>query len=362
MNHYLAGVGRALLLYKNNLIGVGKTYTQSTFSFSATPEEVRAGEGNALQGRFFHDSNLAVSIVDAMFKLEYVALKLGVDIEQGGLSVYESGSAGETTAVGGTITATELPVALDGAVMAWYKKPGAEDWSMTTQVVGKTITIPGARTSENYCIKYFYQNPSARMLTIPAQFNPSELHVILIHDLYSAGSNGNVDMANGSKVGRLITDIPRLQLDPNLELNLTPTSAATVDFGGTALAVNTGTSCEEDSYYGTMTEEIFGADWKDNVIAVAIENGEVTLDGGSGDKETLIPRVVYNNMPAQRKLPTDFTFTILDSGSTHVSVDSDTGVVTALGSNGVATISVALKGGAKNLEPAYARVTVSGNG
>ena len=45
-NHFLAGVGRALLLRGNELIGVAKTLTESTFNFSITSEDVRGGQGN----------------------------------------------------------------------------------------------------------------------------------------------------------------------------------------------------------------------------------------------------------------------------------------------------------------------------
>ena len=42
--HFLAGVGRALLFKGNDLIGVAKTLTESTFDFSITAEDVRGGQ------------------------------------------------------------------------------------------------------------------------------------------------------------------------------------------------------------------------------------------------------------------------------------------------------------------------------
>ena len=47
-NHFLAGVGRALLFDGNNLIGVAKTLTESTFSFSIYNAEVRGGSSNVI--------------------------------------------------------------------------------------------------------------------------------------------------------------------------------------------------------------------------------------------------------------------------------------------------------------------------
>ena len=42
-NRFLAGPGDALLFRGDNLIGVAKTLTESTFNYSITAEEVRAG-------------------------------------------------------------------------------------------------------------------------------------------------------------------------------------------------------------------------------------------------------------------------------------------------------------------------------
>lgn len=64
MNRFLAGVGKALLIRGNELIGVGTTLTESTFDFSITAEDVRGGAGNVLLGRYFHDSALNLTITD----------------------------------------------------------------------------------------------------------------------------------------------------------------------------------------------------------------------------------------------------------------------------------------------------------
>ena len=62
--HFLAGVGRALIFKNFDLIGVAKTLTDSTFDFTITGEEIRGGSGNALFGKYFHDSNLKVTLTD----------------------------------------------------------------------------------------------------------------------------------------------------------------------------------------------------------------------------------------------------------------------------------------------------------
>lgn len=351
-NHYLAGVGTALLFKGNDLIGVAKTLTESTFNFAITAEDIRGGKGNGLLGRYFHDSTLTATLTDAMFDLNYIALSLGVNVESGGLSVKE-----EELKVGAdsTVTTTETPVAFDGTMIGWYKKPTDTDWTIGT-IAGNKMTITGGIQDAAYCVKYFYQNANAKSITIKSQYVPATLHVVVLTDLYS-GKVGT--QSDATRYGRLIVDIPQFQLDGSQDLSLTATSAATVSLSGQALAVLDGTTCEEDPYYGTMTEEIYGAKWQDDVIALAIENANMDLN--QNDTEALIVRAVYGKgMASQRKDNSNFTFTKVASPAataTDVTVSTE-GVVSAGTVDGAAVIEVTLKN-APNVPPAFATVTVT---
>lgn len=347
-NQFLAGVGRALIFQGDNLIGVAKTLTESTFNFSISSEDIRGGQGNALWGKYFHDSNLAITLTDAMFKLEYLAANLGVDIEQGGLSMYESPAAGELVGAGGVIQLTNTPVAFNGSMIGWFKKPSDANWTIAT-IAGSTMTIPAATQGESYCIKYMYQNANARQITIKTQYVPKVLHLVILSDLFSGDTK---DIGSATRYGRIITDIPAFQLDGNNDLNLTTTSAATVSLTGNALGVESGDTCEEDPYYGTMTEEVFGATWQDNVIALAIENSDMEL--GVSETETLIVRAVYGGATASNRQPnSNFDF-VVESGNSQV---DEAGVVTAAASADETVISVSLKGRPEIV--AHALVTVS---
>lgn len=145
-----------------------------------------------------------------MFNLNYVAAALGVDVESGGLSVYESPKEGEVVGVAGQITLANTPVAFDGALIGWYKKPSDANWTVAT-IAGNVMNVPNAKQNDVYCVKYFYQNENATSITIKAQYVPKVLHLVLINDLYSADAS-NV-AASSTRYGRLITDIPQYQLD-----------------------------------------------------------------------------------------------------------------------------------------------------
>ena len=337
----------------NSCENYAKTLTESTFDFSITAEDVRGGQGNGLLGRYFHDSNMQVTLVDAMFDLQYMALSLGVNLESGGLSVKE-----EELAVGtdGTVTASETPVAFNGSMIGWYKKPSDTEWSIGT-FTGSKMAISGASQNDPYCVKYFYINENAKSIKIKSQYVPSELHVVIMNDLYSGDVGSQSD---ATRYGRLITDIPRLQMDGNQTLNLTATSAATINLTGSALAVLSGDTCEDDPFYGTMTEEIYGAKWQDDVVALAVENSEIEL--ATTESEALIVRAVFGaGMASQRKDNSNFTFSVVNSpASTATGTNVDTsGVVKAGSQAGVAVVQVVLTG-APDVAPAFVTVTVTG--
>ena len=348
---FLANVGTALIFRGNEFVGVGSFLTENTFSFSASPNEVRGGANNPLLGRWFSDSTLNVTITNATFKLEYLAWSLGTTIEQGGTSFYES-QDGEKVVTAGQIELKNKPAAFNGAMIGWYKKPAETGWSIgaITETGSKYyLTVTGAQPNDVYCIKYPYMDENARMIAIPADFNPDELHVVLLNDLYNADINTN---SAASKVGRLITDIPRLSLDPSQDLTLNATSSAPTQLTGTALRYTSGEACESTAVYGTMTEQVYGAKWQDSVVALAVENADMEL--GASETETAIVRVVYGgSVASQRKANRNFTFTKVSGNAT---VDND-GVVNS-GASGESVISVTLTG-YPAVSPAYIHVNVT---
>ena len=353
-NIFTAGPARALFFYGQQLIGVGRTLSDTAFNSTITGEEVRGGQGNMLYGKYFHDSSLGIDITDAMFNLQYVAASLGVDVNQGGISLYESPKAGATVAAGGKVTLTETAVAFDGAILAWYKKPSDDDWTVAT-VSENAITIPSAKTGDHYCVTNFYQTLNAKSITIKAQYVPKTLHLVLINDLYS-GDVANV-AASSSKYGRLITDIPQFQLSGEQNLAWSATSAATVSLSGTALAVDDGASCEEDPIYGTMTQEIFGAKWQDDVKAIAVANADIELSS-TVTSETLQVYAVFGGAVASRLMDNNnFNFAVESGSSATV---AETGIVSKGSGTGNTVISVTLKNasGVATGIVGYANVTV----
>lgn len=119
-----------------------------------------------------------------------------------------------------------------------------------------------------------------------------------------------------------------------------------------------------------MTEEIYNAKWQDDVIGIAVENGDVELSHvENGDvelsqngTETLSVRVIYKgSLPAQRKDNSNFTFAIESdpaSTATGTAVGAHDGKITAGSTTGTAIVSVNLTDYTGKVEPAFVKVTV----
>lgn len=352
MNYVAGGVGKALIFVGTQLYGIANTLSDNTFDFTITAEDIRGGKKNVLLAQYFHDPNLAINLTNALFNFDDIALVLGSPIEQGGLSFKEEQV---TAGTGGTLQATETPVATYGELIGWYKKPTDTTWTVGT-FTGSTITVPGAQQNDVYCLKYFWTNADARSIAIKADYEPSEVHLVIIQDLFSTERQSGTYVP-GAKAGSLITDVPRFKLNGTENLAFAAGSTATTSLSGNALAVVDDTSCEEGFIYGTMTEEIDGAVWQDNVVALAVENSEISLT--TGGSEALIVRAVYGGTtPSQRQDNSNFTFTLQGDGATYAAVAPTTGIVTPV-ADGTAYIEVTLTGYA-NVPPAYAEVTVSG--
>lgn len=352
MDVFTAGPATALLLTSDyTLFGVATTFTNTGLSFSTENTDIRAGLTNRLIGQFYHDSTLSVTMEDPLFKLEYVALNLGVNLEQGGLALAEEQAA---VANAGYVVTTKTPAVYGGKMFGWYKLTTGSNWQIGNIVKSGQeyrMTIPGAVVGATYCIKYHYQDPNARSITIPADFQPSEIHVILINQLFKAGAGESVSTA--ARVGSLLTDIPRLKLSGSMDLSFASGDAASVPLSGTALAVEDTASCESDAIYGTMTEVLYGTDWLQDITAIAPTDAEVELS--TGDESTIQVYAIQGSMIAPKLMDNaDLTFTV-DSG-TGASVSSD-GKISATGT-GTAYISVAVTKNA-NVAPAIVKVTVA---
>ena len=259
MRKFLASVGNAKLLGKVNgelqHIADVRTLTESTLSFSNTQEEIRAGEGAQLMGRFSHDSGMTVTLTDAMFDLNYIALQVGATIEGNQTAFFSEDFVVEDITTELPLTKTAQPIGNAcglnhvycwvrekgcGADAAWNAIPVSDDNKIdVTNYQGKSI-----------CVEYFVNKPEARGLSVKANFIPAELILILTTKLFAGDANAP---ETGKPVGSITVKVPRFSLDGTFDLSMAMSAAATMSLAGTALAVDDG-SCDGAGIYAEIVE------------------------------------------------------------------------------------------------------------
>lgn len=344
---FMAGVADVDLYSGDQLFASAKTLADTSISIGVTLEDIRAGKGAKLWGKYAHSPTMDIQLNDVMFKLDYIAKNVGGDIEIGGdATVNEQ----VTVSAGKQITVKQDPVDFSGAgTIGWVSKPNSNVWQKVT-FTGKSATLGDVEEGEKLCVKYFANFDSARKLTISANFIPDTIHAVMTAQLF-AGDVNNPTSQNNSLIGNVVFDIPRLMLSGNQEIAMSMTGASQMPLTGTALASSETGSCDQDAKYATITEVIFEESWKDSCYALAIENADITLN--QQEKETLRVYALFPNAVPKLINNSELTFTAEPTSSADV---DNKGVITATTTAGNTKIHVVLTG--KPMIDAYAYVTV----
>lgn len=263
---YLASVANVELFAKENgkLVhwASAKTLTDSAFGFTLSMEEVRAGQGGKLYGRFAHTSGMTFTMTDAMFDINYIKALLGAemdDVNTASVLYTEQMKVDQ-----GTLTKTLSKHAVEIGSLCGMKEVVA--WAHTADCKGEgedirlpvtdnQVTFGGAGT---YCVSYFIADPTALLMKIKAKFIPMELVAYASVQEFAGDASAPL---SGQPVGELIVKIPRFQLDGAFDLTLNMTSNAPIALNGTALAVSSG-DCNGEDYYAEIIEKTTNADFR----------------------------------------------------------------------------------------------------
>lgn len=220
----------------------------------------------------------------------------------------------------------------------WEKFEFDADASTATDVmVGGVPIVAG----ETYCVKYI-ADTVCEEITIPADFVPAEVSVILKGDLYKASKGG--DVSSSSVAGYVEVEVPRLQLNGSMDLTLNATGAANIPFSGSALVTSDGTAgCESGGYYAKIRRIEAGGQWYDGLLALAIEGGD-TITVKKGSTKTAVVYGVYKG--GSKRLDASKLTWALDAGTaTGTVINQQTGVITAGTTNGEGSLTVSAPNG-----------------
>lgn len=335
----LAGVGDIQLFDQSTgeIIVTSKTLTDSGINFSVTAEDIRGGMANAILGKYFHDTAMELTLTDALFSLEYLALNVGGTITASSnvLTMEQI-----TTTVNDTITVTNTPQQFGSiGTIGWYSLAGKDDWKKIT-FAGKDATVAGLAAGTTVCVKYIYTDASAEQFTVSSAFIPDQCHAILTLPLFKSTQGSDASFTSSSKVGEVQVDIPNFLLAGAQELSLSSSGAATTALSGSALATYTGQEgCSDAGYYAILKQIVYNKDEWADVKAIVIADSDIDLV--ENETQTLEVYALYSGVKAPRLIEASkLTFT--SSDDTKAEVDA-TGKVTAIAA-GSATIEVVVTG------------------
>jgi hypothetical protein len=330
MAYFLAGVADAEIFKGTESFATAKTLIDSSITIGVSAEDIRAGKGAKLYGKYFHTSTFDLKLSDAMFKMEYIAANVGADLELGGdvfrMEEHIVDEAGDASI---KLDKMPKPMVAGGNVYVYYKK-ATEDYFKAIKLVEPTqdVTIKGAE-KDTYCVKYLYENDAARKVVINANFTPDTLCVYLTANLY-AGDTGNI--STGTRVGTVTIKVPRFLLSGSQEIAMSMTGAANTPLEGSALATK-GEGCEGEGIYAEIIEVIEAQKISD--IEVLIVDGAEELEALEGEEFEL---KVYGRYPdsAPILIPND-KLTVEATGVTY-----ENGLV--IGKNAKGNLKITLTG------------------
>ena len=339
---FLANVMDCIAYAGDQLLFESKALTDSSINISVTADEVRAGKGNKLIGRLYHDSAMGVTLQDALFDMNYIALNCGSAVVGGldtGLKEEQITATGE-----GELTATGIPQDfMTLGRLGWISTPDNAEWAKFEfddgAATAKDVMLADGTPIEAgkaYCIKYFTE-AACEQVTIPGDYVPGEISLLLRGDLYRASKSDS--SASSAVVGHIEIFVPRFQLDGNFELTLNNGGAANVPLSGQALLTYDGAaSCESSGYYAVVKKIMTDADWTSNLVTIACDAAEpVTVATGATKKVNIYG--VFANGTSKLLAPELLTFAMDAGTATGTTVTAD-GVIEAGSAEGTATLAV----------------------
>lgn len=319
-----------------------KTMTESTINVSVSAEEIRGGWGNQLLGKIFHDTNFVVNLTEAMFSMSYLAAQIGSDItaKTGDAANFVSMN-GATVGVG-TLTFTPTkPVAklfqnsgtfCSGSTdkyicwakdcaghQATYEFDAADGEVLATKIAGEDLE----GSANDICVTYPTNEKAAEQLIVKAAFEPKEFSLHLKGKVFAGDSCGK---SKTGKVGNIIIEIPRFQLDGTADLSFSPSSNVSVALNGSALAFGCDCGDEGEKQYAKISIVLDSTPETVNpykgYTGIVVENAESLVPG--------MPLIIWAVGNKKKPIPYKGSFTAVKTG-TQDSILTEQGLVIAKG-------------------------------
>ena len=160
----------------DNLLFVGKTLLDSSIETTLSNTDVRAGKGNQLQYVYYHTAEMNITINEAQFSLEFLALNTGSSIETGA-NIWTEESVTVTKGAGVVTQGTPLAIQTQ-TIYGWVTK---EDGTVERVAFnGANFTLADSSYNGTVCVRYYTNDASARKVTVYADMLPSTIRLVMV--------------------------------------------------------------------------------------------------------------------------------------------------------------------------------------
>lgn len=300
----------------DNLLFTGTTLMDSSIETTLSNTDVRAGQGNQLQYIYYHTAEMNITINEAQFSLNYLALNVGSDITTGA----DVWTTETVEVINGAGTVQGTPLGVSGTTLYGWVTDKDDNVERVT-FSGSSFAMADSSYTGKVCVRYYANNAAAKQITVYADMLPSTIRLVMEAQLCSSDSTTN-------RIGTLQVEVPKAAMTGAFTLSMTPDSVAQTPLSVRALStqVNEGGCTANRPIYATITEILFSTHWYDNVIALAIEGGDTTLPA-TGTKTLKVFAIPNDGGAAFLVKPTELTYS---SDDTEVATVDTTGIITVV--------------------------------
>lgn len=321
---FLVSVADVYGFIGDNQIFSAKTNSVTSVTLNTSNTDIRGGQGNQLQARFFHSPEMGIELQETQFKMEFIALNSGSAIVNGG-NVFTKESV---TIANGNGVLTGTPIAVNTTPKVYFEY---NNQNISVPVNGQTFSVGslGIADGTTLCVYYMSQDANARTVVVPANIVPSRIRLVMVANLYG-DTNGD------GYIGKVQIEIPNAQLSGAMELSMNADGYSNTPLTATALAYsdNGGNGCTNNNYYAKFVETINDANWYDNVVALGIVGGDFELQPNQTKKLTVF--AVYADGTSSIVDNSLLSFESADEN--ELPVGEHTGIVGPSGGNGGETV------------------------
>ena len=252
----------------------GISMLDTSIETSLSNTDVRGGQGNQLLYVYYHTAEMNITVNNAEFSLDFLALNVGSNITIGADMFVDE--TVEVTNGKGTVTKT-IPLPFDSTIAyGWVSLPNEDTIQKVELALNGEFTLTGdyANYEGDVCVRYYGNEITAREVTVYADMLPANIRLVMEAKLCSSDSTTN-------QIGKVQVIVPRASMTGAFTLSMTPDSVASTPLNVRALAYQKTQStggCEGNKpIYAEIIEYIENQNWYDNVTALAIDGGDITL-------------------------------------------------------------------------------------